>query len=137
MPLNNFKVSEYVYRGVICSPTHCKLECNPIIYTSAVFKDSRGVSVDFGCGRSDEEVIKFMIDSSFNRNKPFRAILKISVSYCYELGAIVIPKPLEDGSNPYHAEIHLSNTQVPLTSSLSKKMATNSVAIYHCDENCK
>ena len=136
MPLDNFKESEYVYRGVICSPSHCKFQFNPKIYTSAIFKDSIGVSVDFGCGRTDKEVIDFMIASSFKRNKPYRAILKIKVSSCYDLGAIVIPKAIDDGSNPFHAEIHYSETRVTLTDSLAKNIAKKAIAIYHNDDNC-
>jgi len=78
-------------------------------FTSAIFKDSLGCSVDRDGGRSEETIIEV-----FAERKPGFGLACIIAGDCREEDAHLVAKPEED--NPYHAEIHNSKSSVEITS---------------------
>lgn len=107
--------SDQLYRNVSSKPMMWNMsEERP---TSAVFKDSKGVSVDRLLDRTEPEAIS-MVLSHFDDSY---AIVKVSVEKCIEIGAVVLEKPI--AANIYHAEIHRSLTAIELTSSQARQLA--------------
>ena len=78
------------------------------IPTSAMFKDSDGVSVDRDGGREEPEIIRFMCEISLPRR--VKGIARLSVSECRNTGAEVEAAPSE--VNPYHANIFLDSSDI-------------------------
>ncbi len=83
--------------------------------SSAAFKDSKGLSVDRDGGRPKQEII----DNLKSRFETI-AIVSVLAKTCREIGTYPVSRPLE--ANIYHAEIHRSETEISLTSSLAKKL---------------
>lgn len=107
---------EILYRAVKPKPVFWK-EGGRV--TSALFKDSKGVSVDRDGGRSTEEVISNFITKMGEENVVATAFL--SAQECFDIDAVVLPKPID--GNEYHAEIHHSETQIELTKKQAKALA--------------
>lgn len=113
---------EMLYRKVPDSPTMWSEKHQR--FSSAVFKDSGGASVDRGGKRSDDEMIK-QFQGRFGN---IRAILAISAGKCRELDTHPVPKPEQD--NKYHAEIHQSSTNAILKGKAPSNLQQNSRIVF-------
>lgn len=91
--------------------------------SSALFKDSQGVSVDRLMGRAEKDAV-LRLETVFPDSK---AIVKLDVSFCISANTVVFEKPLID--NPYHAEIHKSATDIELTNSQARTLAKNAIIV--------
>lgn len=105
---------EILYRAVKPFPNWWKPELNKP--SSAVFKDSRGVSVDRDAGRSNTEVV-----AELRSRFPVRAVVSISVAICRGIGTHPIARPLPN--HPEHAEIHRSETEIELTNGQARNLS--------------
>lgn len=105
---------ELLYRAVPNKPQLWKEKDNRP--SSALFKDSKGVSVDRDGNRPDNEIVE-----NFKSKFPCRAVVKVTAGKCRELEALVLAKPLED--NPFHAEIHNNREKIQLSSSKARKLS--------------
>lgn len=114
----NFSDNESLYRAVY-SP-----EVNQIFWkdekhiSSAVFLDKKGVSVERGNFRLDENVVLEM--KKFFVGK----IVAITAGICYKVNAKVLYKPTK--RSVYHSEIHGGEKQIILTPSQRHFLAANS-----------
>ena len=79
--------AEMLYRSVPDKPNMWKPEFNRP--SSALFKDSKGVSVDRDGGRSIEEII-----ANFDRKMPERGLVSITAGECRKIGTKPVAKPL-------------------------------------------
>lgn len=114
----NFSDNESLYRAVYPP------EVNQIFWkdekhiSSAVFLDKKGVSVERGNFRLDENVVlemkKFFIGK----------IVAIKAGICYKVNAKVLYKPTK--RSVYHSEIHGGEKQIVLTPSQRHFLAANS-----------
>lgn len=112
---------EELYRAIPNKPTLWKEdEGRP---TSAIFKDSHGVSVDRDGDRNETEVNKDLFDRLTNLDKEIKAIVKINAGKCTELGANVESDPIEN--NKFHALILRNKEKPELTKSVIKKLSKN------------
>lgn len=102
---------EFLYRGII--ENLWDYENNRP--TSAIFKDSKGVSVDRSCTRNEKECIDFL-----RSKKSFFKVCNIKVIDVKEADAVVLYKKIPD--NIYHCEIHNSVDQVQIKGSKAKKL---------------
>ena len=89
--------SEELYRAVPSRPSHF-VNSNGRI-TSAVFKDKKGLSVDRGGGRSDQD----MIDLIERERSPDHGLVKIGASKVWACETHPMPDELD--GNQYHAMI--------------------------------
>ena len=114
---NTFFDDEKLYRAVFPPEIADMYWRRDGTISSAAFADSRGLSVDRGYYRSDEDVKKNMESRFIGR------IVRFYVKNCSDIGAIVYYSPSKN--NPYHSEIHGSNTSILLSKQqrhyLSKK----------------
>lgn len=108
---------ENLYRAVKDKPHLWKSELNKP--SSAVFKDSKGVSVDRDGMRTEEVVVSALVEQF--SIECVKAVVSIDVEFCNNLPTLVKPKPID--TNEFHAEIHESIEQVQITSSKAKKLA--------------
>ncbi len=108
---------EFLFRLVIANPSHWKSNENRP--SSAIFKDSKGVSVDRDGGRSDDDCADFLEDK-LGKGK---AVVKINVGFCRSKSILVTSDPLEE--NPYHAVLQRSEVDIELTASQAKFLARN------------
>jgi len=98
--------AEKLYRGVIRNPNFW-IEADNFPST-AIFKDSKGVSVDRDGGRDDCAIVKNMC-----LIKDFRALAMVTAKQCRDSETHPIPKKIP--KNPFHAEIHDSPDKVKIT----------------------
>jgi len=115
---DEFQNGETFLRGVLPYEQFWNIEQNRT--TSAVFKDSKGMSVnrtgeDKQCFKESLECLK-----SIHENK-FKAIAEVTVELCKSLELYLIYKP--ESNNVYHSEIHKSESEPVLTKSSAKKLA--------------
>ncbi len=89
--------------------------------SSAAFADPKGLSVDRGNYRSDDEVVKDMKKRFTGR------IISLYVKNCDDAGAVV--KYLPSRSNKYHSEIHGSENTPLLSKSQRRFLAGKAVVI--------
>lgn len=87
--------------------------------TSAVFKDSRGASVDRCYHRPREEAVKSMA------NRFHGAIVSVSVAACCFVKACPVYSPRS--YNIYHSEIHGSESEIELSDSQALYLAQEAV----------
>ena len=92
--------------------------------SSAIFKDSKGVSVDRDNYRNEKDCVEFL-----QTKKDFYAICKIQTVKVRELNAIATYLPVED--NVYHSEIHDSDERVQMKGSKPRKLRAESVVVYN------
>jgi hypothetical protein len=111
--------NEYLYRGII--EQFWDYENNRP--SSAVFKDSKGVSVDREYDRNEKDCIGKLLE-----NKSFYAICKIKKERVLYHKAIVKYLPVED--NIYHSEIHDTVEKIKLKGSKPKKLRDDSIVVY-------
>lgn len=73
--------------------------------TSAMFRDSNGVSVDRDGERDEDDIIDAQ---KTNFGKRLKGVTKVGAKNCYDVGATIEAAPSED--NIYHANIWLDLT---------------------------
>lgn len=95
----------------------------------ALFKDSNGVSVDRDCGRTEEQVIDFIINVTFMQRA--KAIGEIDSSFCIDIGADVIEDPSE--IDPFHANIWLDSESEETRNIQALKLADKCSIVYRND----
>ena len=89
--------------------------------SSAAFADPRGLSVDRGDYRNDNEVIEAM------RSRFSGHIISLYVKNCTDVNANV--RYLPSSLNPYHSEIHGNETTPLLSKSQRRYLASRAVII--------
>lgn len=90
--------------------------------TSALFKDSKGVSVNQRKNRIEDDVISFEEElHSKYTGSGMKALVSVGNEVCTEKELHVIEDTLED--NDYHALILRSNEKIDLTSGQAKHLA--------------
>ena len=118
---NEFKSDEKLYRAVYPPEIADMFWKKDGSVSSAAFADPKGLSVDRGDYRSDTTVILSM-------QKKFTGhIISLYVKNCIDIGAAV--KYLPSRANPYHSEIHGSNTAPLLTKSQRRFLASRARVI--------
>lgn len=115
---NTFDESESLYRAVYPP------EVNQIYWkdenhiSSAVFLDKKGVSVERGNFRTDENVVIEMKKFFIGR------IIAITAGQCQKVNAKVLYKPTK--RSVYHSEIHGGEKQIILSPSQRRLLARQS-----------
>lgn len=119
-----------VYRRVKSKPIFMK-EGRP---SSALFKDSKGVSVDRDGRRgicdiiADEERLHSLYTKGLSdeeireRGEELKAIVQLTDSQCDSVAVCVIPDPIS-GENEHHALLQKSETEIQLSKSQAKTLA--------------
>lgn len=125
-----------IYRRVKSKPVFMK-DGRP---SSALFKDSKGVSVDRDAGReindiiSDEERLHSLYTNGLSdeeireRGEELKAIIELTDSQCDSVDACVLPNPIS-GENEYHALLQKSETEIQLSKSQAKTLAKSATII--------
>ena len=102
--------------------------------SSALFKDSLGVSVDKDMGRSLDDIIedeerlhnfynKDLTDEEIKeKGEELRAIISLTDEACDEAEVCVFSDPIE-GENLYHAILQRSETEILLTKGQARALA--------------
>lgn len=87
-------------------------------FSTALFKDKNGTSVDRDGDRTSEEAINKILDI-FPKEK-VQAIVSITAGFCYDLPAYLkyVPSPNDE----YHSEIHDSIEKPGLSGSKTRKL---------------
>ena len=114
---------EELYRLVLNRPEYWKPELERL--SSAIFKDSNGVSVDRDGERSSKQIIDALIN---RKSKPMIAVISIGAGFCIDLPTCVKAKPLEE--NEHHAEIHDSEEKIQISGSKTKKLSKKAKIVY-------
>lgn len=127
--MDNF-IWNYVYRRVKNKPIYIKDNG----FTSALFKDSQGVSVNVDAGRTEKEVIEDeeCLHNYYNRNlsneeivergENLIAILSLSKTQCEQANVYVKSDPIE-GENENHALIQKTKDEIKLTKTQARQLA--------------
>lgn len=112
---NEFSVDEKLYRAVYPPSYGAIYWKKDGTLSSAVFKDRRGLSVERGYFRKDDDVIEEM--------KKFFAgcIVSFTVQNCKEVDAVIKYKPTS--RSKYHSEVHGSEDKILLSSGQCRKLA--------------
>lgn len=125
-----------VYRRVKSKPVFMK-DGRP---SSALFKDSKGVSVDRDAGRSLEDIIadEERLHALYNagmteeeikeKGEELKAIIFLTDEQCDSVEVCVIPDPI-DGENDNHAVIQKSETEIQLSKSQARNLAKMSTIV--------
>ncbi len=117
---NTFLNTEKLYRAVYppgVADIYWKIDGS---LSSAAFADPRGLSVDRGDYREDQEVVDDM------RLRFSGHIISLFVKNCFDAGAIV--RYLPSRSNKYHSEIH-GNDETPLLSKSQRRALARSAVV--------
>lgn len=110
--------------------------------SSALFKDSKGVSVDKDAGRTKEEIIKEeeKLHKFYNSKngiiedeKQLKAIISVEKEVCDNLEVQIIDSPLVE--NKYHALLQKSETIVELTKGQAKALAKSAEVLKEYNVN--
>ncbi len=117
---NTFRNTEKLYRAIYPPEVADIFWKRDGSISSAAFADPKGLSVDRGYSRSEEEVLSD-IQSRFRGH-----IVSLYVKNCVDTGAVVRNTP--SGSNPYHSEIHGSDT-CPLLSKAQRRFLAGKAVI--------
>ena len=122
----NIQDNEQLYRAVKRSRPDWLDGSN--IPTSAMFKDSNGVSVDVDRdgNREESEIFKFMREVSLP--KRVKGIVRLAVSECRKTGTKVESAPSE--VNPYHANILLDSDDIRRYNIQALKLARASKLVF-------
>ena len=118
---NSFENTEKLYRAVYPPEVVDVFWKKDGRISSAAFADPKGLSVDRGNYRSDDEVLSDM------RSRFIGHIFSIYVKNCTDVQACV--KYLPSKNNIYHSEIHGSMNSVLLTKSQRRHLALNAVIL--------
>jgi hypothetical protein len=110
-----FSLDEKLFRAVTLKP----IFWNETLQrpSSALFRDSRGVSVNRSFQEGDKAVRHII--KEFKNN--LRAVAYVSVQDCLDANVLVLYTPTE--TNIYHSELHDSVDKVELSRSKAKKLA--------------
>lgn len=111
---------EFLYRGV----HENQWDVGHNRPSSAIFKDSKGVSVDRDASVRDAQTC---VNALLNV-KAFKAICRVKEENVRSAGAITRYLPTQE--NDYHCEIHDSKEKVSLTSSKAKKLRDGAKVVY-------
>ena len=138
--INNCDYSDWLYviRRVRNKPNFIKSGG----FSSALFKDSKGVSVNKDHRRTEEEIIEdeIRLHNFYNNEntagfysdeKKLKAIVSIDKEICEQKNIKVLDDPLEE--NPHHALLQKSENEITLTSSQAKALARNARIIVNFD----
>lgn len=108
----------------------CVKGSNPVLWddeydrpTSAVFKDSKGLSVDRDGKRDKKDIIK----SFNNKFDNIKAIVSVNAGYCKGLPVHLKYKPTD---NKYHSEIHESENEITIKYKKLKKLSEDCIIEY-------
>ena len=104
---NSFEPSEKLYRAVYPPEVAHMFWRKDGTVSSAAFADAKGLSVNRGDHRTDAEVAKSML-SRFSGH-----IISVYIKNCRDVGALV--KYPQSRNNPYHSEIHGSESNPTLS----------------------
>ena len=107
---------ENLFRAVPPNPVVWKAEFNRP--SSALFKDSKGCSVDRDGDRTEKETI-LALEYRFKNC----GVVSINAKRCRELDTYPVPKPSK--RNKYHSEIHDSENKILISNSKSRKLSLN------------
>lgn len=126
---NNFKDDEVFYRRVRNKPEFFK----DGIPSSALFKDSKGVSVDIRNGRAITEVLldeerihaNNLGKSSNKEDYRLKAVISVDMKTCDNQNVYIITNELPN--NPHHALIQRSQDVIPLTQGQARGLARNAI----------
>ncbi len=118
---NTFKNDERLYRAVYPPEIAGMYWRKDGTISSAAFADARGLSVDRGDYRTDEVVVDHM------RKRFTGYIIRLYVKNCVDIGAAV--RYLPSDSNPYHSEIHGSETEVLLSKQQRLQLSRKALVI--------
>lgn len=125
-----------IYRRVKSKPIFMK-DGKP---SSALFKDSNGVSVDKDAGRDVEEIIadEERLHTLYNRNlteeeirergEELRAIVRLTDNQCDDANVCVIADPIE-GENENHALLQKSEEEIQLTKGQARMLARQATIV--------
>ena len=116
-----FKNTEKLYRAVYPPEIADIFWKKDGSISSAAFADPKGLSVDRGDFRSDEEILISM------RERFKGHIVSLFVKNCTDVNALVLYKPSK--SNIYHTEIHGDATTPLLSKSQRRALAKAAVII--------
>ncbi|NOX87314.1 MAG: hypothetical protein GXO86_15380 [Chlorobi bacterium] len=111
--------NEYLYRGIV--KQLWDFENNRP--SSAIYKDSKGVSVDRDAGRSERDCVIFLLDK-----RDFFAVGKVLTKDVRILNAVVKYLPVEH--NIYHSEIHDSDNNVRLRGRKPARIRDKTIIIH-------
>lgn len=127
-----------------------RMRNKPLLYvkedgtiSSAIYKDSQGVSVDIDDGRDldaiiqkEEELHKYYNQEMLLQNPDGEyklvALLSVSAKTCQDKEVVIEPTPVEN-INPYHALLKGSETKTLLTNGQSKYLAKNTRVVKSYD----
>ena len=118
---NTFKDTEKIYRAVYPPETVSMFWREDGHVSSAAFADPKGLSVDRGNDRTDEDVIA---DMSKRFNGRFVALYARN---CKDVGAALVYLPSK--GNPYHSEIHGSENTLLLSKSQRRHLAEKAIVV--------
>lgn len=110
---DDFYLEEKLYRAVLPNDIFWKNKYDKL--SSAVFKDSKGLSVDRQMNRSDSDAIEFIANSKTG------TIISVTCGNCNEAKALVRYLPVE--GNEFHSEIHSNEEKKSLSGSQAKQLA--------------
>lgn len=125
-----------IYRRVKSKPIFMK-DGRP---SSALFKDSKGVSVDRDVGRTIDDIIadEERLHSLYNakltdeeikeKGEELKAIISLTYEQCDSVGVCVIPDPIPE-ENEYHTLLQKSETEIQLSKSQARLLARAAVVI--------
>ena len=119
---NTFKNTEKLYRAVY-PPSHPGMfwKKDGTVSPSA-FADPKGLSVERGDDREDQEVVDGM------KKKFTGCIVSVTAGDCFDTNALVKYLPSHD--NKYHSEIHGSETKALLSKSQRYHLAERAKNVY-------
>ena len=132
----NLPSLDIIYRRVESKPIFMK-DGRP---SSALFKDSKDVSVDRDVGRKIDDIISHeerlhalytdgLSDEEIKeRGKTLIAIIQLTDVRCDAVEACVIPDPIQ-GENEYHALLQKSEAETQLSKSQAKVLAKSATII--------
>jgi hypothetical protein len=89
--------------------------------SSVLFRNDRGVSVDRGGERAENEVCELL--QSHLSGYELKAIISVTAKKCKDICVLPLPKYMDE--NPYHAEIHESETEVLISKAKARLLAMN------------
>ncbi len=116
---NTISDEEFLYRGVI----ELNWDYENIRPSSAIYKDSKGVSVDRDNFRQEKECVDFILSK-----KAFFAVCKVLTKEVLELNAITKYLPVDD--NEFHSEIHDSEERIQMRGKKPKRIRDVSKVVY-------
>lgn len=111
---DTFEVDEKLYRAIYPPEIRSMFWKDNGTVSSAAFYDAKGCSVDRGDFREDYEVVLDMKSRFKGR------IVSVTVGECEAVKAKVIYKP---SKNPFHSEIHGSDSDIVLSRSQRRHIA--------------